>query len=90
MELKKGGKEIDVTEENKDEYVELMANWTMHRRVEVHPNPIPDLGLEPNRTWRRNVRRYAERFTRWFHFRLSLRSTTMNWSSSCVVCLRLT
>jgi len=30
VELKKGGKEIDVTDENKEEYVELKSNWIMH------------------------------------------------------------
>jgi len=32
-ELKKGGKDIEVTDANKEEYVELKANWIMHGRV---------------------------------------------------------
>jgi len=33
VELKKDGEEEDVTDENKEAYVELMANWIMHKRV---------------------------------------------------------
>jgi len=32
-ELKKGGKDIEVNDDNKEEYVELYSNWVMHGRV---------------------------------------------------------
>lgn len=34
VELKPGGKDIDVTEENKREYVELITEWRISRRIE--------------------------------------------------------
>ena len=33
VELKKGGAEIEVTDENKEEYVELKSNYIMHGRM---------------------------------------------------------
>lgn len=34
VELRPGGKDVDVTEENKKEYVELITEWRIQRRVE--------------------------------------------------------
>ncbi|ANZ76228.1 BA75_02831T0 [Komagataella pastoris] len=34
VDLKEGGRDIEVTEENKMEYVELITEWKIHRRVE--------------------------------------------------------
>lgn len=35
VDLKPGGREIEVTEENKAEYVELISEWKIHKRIEL-------------------------------------------------------
>nr|CAB3267777.1 NEDD4-like E3 ubiquitin-protein ligase WWP1 [Phallusia mammillata] len=42
IELKKGGSEIQVTEENKDEYIKLMIDWRFSRGVESQTKSFLD------------------------------------------------
>jgi E3 ubiquitin-protein ligase NEDD4 len=42
LELKEGGAEIAVTDENKHEYVELITEWRIHRRVEQQLNAFSE------------------------------------------------
>ncbi|QQP39521.1 E3 ubiquitin-protein ligase [Caligus rogercresseyi] len=38
-ELKPGGSELKVSEENKEEYIELVCEWRMTRGIEERPSP---------------------------------------------------